>query len=324
MIGNFPKLEKSPMNRPWILPLALVAGCGLAMALLWHSEEVKRAVLEDEVTALHLENGKLTAQAADATEKAEALESESEQLRAARVIGGSRLEPVVPAAAATPAETPQPQGSFLSKMLKDPEMRKMMAAGAMNALRGLYADYLKQANLTQDQTDKFFQILENRQTSLMDSSAELMAGGKPDVNGVTAATDAANDAMQKLLGPQQYQQYEQFEKTLGSRVELQQFSQQLAGEGAPLQDYQSTALLQIISQESASLPQTGSAQGMAMSQEDMNQYAQAVSVMNQRVYNRAMSVLSPQQLAYFASFQKNVSTAQMAGLRLTQRMIKGD
>ena len=46
--------------------------------------------------------------------------------------------------------------------------------------------------------------------------------------------------------------------------------------------------------------------------------------MNRRVYNRALSVLTPPQLSAVATFRKNMATAQVAGLKMTQRMLQGN
>jgi hypothetical protein len=214
-------------------------------------------------------------------------------------------------------------------MFKDPEMRKMLAAQQAGALRGFYSDFVKQAHLTPDEANHFFQLLQDRQMSLMDSSANLMSGSAVDVNAATAGINTANQALKDLLGPEGYREYQDFEKTLGDRIQVQQFSQQLGSVGSPLQDYQSQALIQIMSQESASLPnfQSGSGAGVQqalnMSPADIDRYSQQVEAMNQRVYNRAMAVLTPPQLTAFAAFQKNMATAQVAGLKMTQQMLKG-
>ncbi len=58
-------------------------------------ESNRVAALEDQVAQLKAENAKLSGDVAAATEKARALEAESAQLRAARAISGTRLEPLV-------------------------------------------------------------------------------------------------------------------------------------------------------------------------------------------------------------------------------------
>ena len=313
------------MKTPWIVLFAVVAGWGLAAGVMWRTESTQATRQTEEVTKLKVENARLTEQAVAATEKARALESESAQLRAARALAGSRLEPVE---SPTPAEAeakPKGPGGFLAKMLKDPEMRKMMAAQQASVLRGFYSDFVKQAHLTPDEVERFYQVLADRQTALMDSSANMMSGSAVDLKATTAVTNASDDALKQLLGPARYGQYQDFEKTLGDRIQVQQFSQQLGPVGAPLQDYQTQALIQIMSQERANLPspQTGGAGMASLTPDQIDEYSKQVDAMNQRVYNRALSVLTPPQLSAFATFQKNMANAQMAGLKVTQQMFQG-
>ena len=314
------------MKPPWIVLLAVLAACGLGAGVMWQMESTRATALAREVANLKEDNAKLCREAASATDKVQALEAESAQLRAARALAGARLEP-----AATPAKDdvkPKGQGGYLAKMFENPEMRKMMAAQQAAALRGLYGDYAKQAHLTPAEAEPFFQLLQDRQMALMDSSANMISGEPVDMKAATAATNATDEALKDLLGPLRYGQYRDFEKTLAERVQVRQLNQQLAGEGSPLADSQSKALIQIMSEERASLqnvnPASSAGGRQAMTATDIEQYSRQVDAMNQRVYNRAASVLTPQQLGAFAVFQKNMATAQTASLKMTQEMLKGD
>ena len=164
--------------------------------------------------------------------------------------------------------------------------------------------------------------------ALMDSSANVLSGSGVDMTAATAATSSAEDALKSMLGSDRFATYQQFEKTLPDRIQVQQLGQQLDSVGTPLIDYQSQALVQIMSEERANMPSalsnnSGGAQQLAsMSPDDIDQYSQQLDAMNQRVYNRAMSILSPQQLTAFAAFQKNMAASQLAGLKMAQGMFK--
>jgi len=319
------------MKAPWIVLLTVLAGCAVALGIKWQTEMTRANSLAGIVAKIEAQNTKLTQDLAVAKERVSSLESESQQLRAARAMRRVRLEPgAAPDAAATPDDTkPKGRDGFLAKMFKDPEMRKMLAAQQAAALRGFYSDFVKQAHMTPDEADKFFQLLQERQMALMDSSANMLAGSPIDVKSATAATNTADDALKDLLGPDRFTQYQAFEKTLGDRIQVQQFSQQLGAVGSPLQDYQSQALIQIMSQERTNLPSLQSSgspgvqQALNMTPDQIQQYSDAVNAMNQRVYNRAISILTPSQLSAFSEFQKSMATAQVAGLKMTQQMFKG-
>jgi len=314
------------MKAVWIALLAVVALLGMGAGAMWWSEAKRVAALEDELTEAHAANAKLRNDAVAANQKTEALEAESTQLRAARSLSSGRLEP---AAEATPAEdegAPKPQGGFLAQMFKDPQMRKLLAAQQATALQGLYADYLAEAQLTPEQAERFFQLLEERQMALMDSSANAMTGGQVDMKEAVAANDAAEEALQDMLGPERYSEYQDFEKTLGVRIQVQQLNQQLSGEGIPLQESQRKALIQLMSEAGAAMPGFSEGepqQAASMSPVAIDQYAQAVEAADERIYKRAISVLTPPQLTAFAAFQRNAATAQVAGLKMAQQMSNG-
>jgi hypothetical protein len=320
------------MKARWIAVSAALAICVLGAGYLWQAASARVNVLTDENAKLTADNGRLAAELSDATEKEKALEAESRQLRAARAMGN---EPVPLQASETPApDQPEKKGKgmagFLSGMLKDPDMKKMIASQAATTLRQFYKDFLKSANLTPDETDQFFKILQDRQMAMMDAGASMMSGSGVDINGAQAATATANDALKSLLGPARYDQYQGYEKTLGDRMQVQQFNLQLAGDGYPLQADQSQALIQIMAQEKATLPTGAGAvnsplgQGPAMSQASIDQYQQQLTSANQRIYNRAMSVLSPPQLTAFGEYQKSAVNTQIAGLKMAQRMMGGN
>jgi hypothetical protein len=317
------------MKAPWIVLLAVLATCGLGAGVMWRTESARAGALAAELEKSKFDNAKLSAAAAAATEKALALESESAQLRAARALTSTRLEPEASPMPRT-EEQAKPKEGFLAKMFKDPEMRKMMVSQQAGVLRGFYADYVKQAHLTPDEMEQFFNLLQDRQMALMDSSANMLSGSAVDTNAAMAATDTANDALKALLGPARFGQYQDYEKTLGDRIQVQQFSQQLGAAGAPLQDNQSQALIQIMSQEQANMPNLQSANGAGMQQalnmspSDIDQYSQQLNAMNQRVYDRAVSVLTPQQLTAFGNYQKTMAATQLAGLKMAQQMFKGN
>jgi FtsZ-binding cell division protein ZapB len=302
------------MKTPRIVLLAVLAACGVGAAVIWRT-----TALEEEIAQLKRENAKLSADADAATAKTQALEAESAQLRAARAMSGVRLEPVPAATPAQEQSQPPEQGGFMAKMFKDPDMRKMLETQQTAALRNLYSDYLKEAQLTPDETERFLQVLLDRQMALMDSSEQAMSGGTVDMKAATAAANTADDALKDLLGPARFGQYEEFERTLGVRMQVRQFGRQLAADGEPLDDSENAALIRIMSEENAAMPPSLNGLGPAgMSPAEIDQYSRQVEAANQRVYNRAMSVLTPAQLGALAIFQKNMATAQVAGLKMAQ------
>jgi len=308
------------MKAPWIVLLA--AACGLGAGAMWRIESTRAAALAREVAKLKADNAKLSG-AEGATELPGAIHAGALQLRAAPALSDPPLAP-----AATPAQEEAKAGSrsgLLAKMFENPEMKKMLAAQQAAALRGLYGDYAKQAGLTPDEGERFYQLLGDRQMALMDSSANMISGGTVDMSAATAAANATDQALKDLLGPERFGQYQEFEKALAERVQVRQFNQQLAAEGEPLNEARIKALIRIMSEERASLPSinAGNAGDAQQAATDIEQYSRQLDAMNQRVYNRAASVLTARQLSAFAIFQKNMAAAQTASLKMTQEMLRG-
>jgi hypothetical protein len=308
------------MKAPWIVVVAAVVLCGAAIAFTWNKDAGNAANLEKQIADLQAQNAKLTADLADANDRAKMLASESAQLRAAQ----QTVQPAAaPVAAATP-EQPKPKGNnFLTQMLKDPSMRKAIASQQAAALRGFYSDFVKQAHLSPDQADQFFKLLGDRMTTQMDLGANMLSGSGSAAN-IVSATNDSNAAMKDLLGADGFSSFETYEKSLGSRIQVQQLGQQLSSEGIGLQDYQNTALTQIMTEEQSAMPKfntPGANQQLStMSDAQVDQYQQQLQTADQQIYNRAMSVLTPPQLSALSTYQKNMETAQIAGMKMAKSM----
>ena len=121
---------------------------------------------------------------------------------------------------------------------------------------------------------------------------------------------------------------------MGERALLTQFKQQ-AGSDYNLSDPQSEALLTFMKEEkqsvaaSTGLPLGGSSQDPAklqslMSDDKVEQYMQAQETINQRVYDRAQTILSPDQLATLGRFQTNQLQMMRMGMGMMKTMFGPD
>ena len=115
---------------------------------------------------------------------------------------------------------------------------------------------------------------------------------------------------------------------MGERAMLNQFKQQ-AGSDYNLSDPQTEALLTFMKEEkknvaaSTGLPLGDSGQDPAklqalMSDDKVDQFMQAQETISQRVYDRARTILSPDQLDTLGRFQTN----QMQMMRMGMGMVK--
>ena len=191
------------MKPPWIVLLAVLTGFLFGFSIMWRVGYAHSQALDAQIAQLKLEKAQAESDLAAGREMAHSMETD--QLSAARAIGATRLQ--LPEPGGTGANK-QGDGGSLARILKNPEMRKMLAAQQAAALRELYTDYLLQSHLTPEETERFFELLQDRQMALVDSSVGAITGGSIDVNAANAATNAADNALKDLLGPERFAKYE--------------------------------------------------------------------------------------------------------------------
>ncbi len=223
-------------------------------------------------------------------------------------------------------------GESFQKMMTDPDMKKVMRQQQALGIRMMYGDFIKQLHLSNDDADRFIDLLSDRQMA----SVEMM--GKASEDGLlTVAKTAENsradfDAKLKdMVGPDTFKQFEGYEKTIGDRMMLQQYQQLFSGTAQPLDDTQRSSLLQIMIDERAKMPPspfdqtnkdvTGQLKA-PQSDQAMHDFLAQQGELNQRVYQKAAEVLSPDQLASFQKFQQQMTDMQQMGLKMGKQMMK--
>jgi hypothetical protein len=151
---------------------------------------------------------------------------------------------------------------------------------------------------------------------------------------LTAEQKTFDDQVKAFLGDARYEQYQDYQKTVGERLQLNAFKQQL-GADHPLTDQQSEQLLAWMHEEqqkaatAAGLP-TGAADKkaaelqMMLSDEKLQAFMDSQAQANQNLYARAQELLSPDQLAAFGKFQTNQAQMMRLGLTMTRKMFGSD
>ena len=224
-------------------------------------------------------------------------------------------------------------GSAMQKMFTDPSMKKVMRQQQSMAVRMMYGDLVKQLGLTQENADALMELLGDRQMDMTTKGLAMM-GGKPGADDGKAIKDVSADydaKLKALLGDDGLTQVKTYEKSIGDRMVMQQYQQLFASSSQPLEDNQRADLLQIMIDERAKSPKTAfdagnkdvSAQMKALqSDQAIHDYMAAEGDFNQRVYERAAQVLSPEQLAQFQKYQQQLSDMQAAQFKMSRTMMK--
>jgi len=226
-------------------------------------------------------------------------------------------------------------GENLTKRLLDPEARKNLREQKEAFLDTAYAPLFKTMNLSPEETGKLKNMLLDQEIK---SAEQMLALAKPGQD-LEAQTNVLKEIVQDqsvfdlklkaVLGDARYAEYQDYNQTIGQRVALDQFSQQLAGAQTSLSDEQGRQLLQIMADEQRGMPgfynpgdplAIAETTGLeAMTDERMNDLFSAMQEADQRVLQRAADVLTANQLqalAAFLSAELQSQSAQMAQARL--------
>lgn len=245
------------------------------------------------------------------------------------------------AAAAAPAESASEQkeqpglGSMLSKMMQDPETKKLIQQTQRAMMDQLYGPLIKELNLTPEEAQKFKDLLaDNAMKATEQATAMFGALGSSNRTEVASQMEdmqkSQNDALKALLGDDRFQQYEEYQKTVGERTQLNMFKQQL-GPDNPLSEQQTGQLLGLMKEEqqsmaaSSGLPTGGPGMKaeemqMLLSDEKLQAFLDNQSTVNQHVYDRAKAVLTPEQLEAFGTFQTNQLQMMRMGMTMARKM----
>jgi hypothetical protein len=225
---------------------------------------------------------------------------------------------------------------MLSKMMQDPETKKMLREQQRTTIDQLYSPLVKQLAMTPEESDKLKDLLADQ---TMQGSALLFGNqgsskAKDLVASATASQLDLDNKVKELLGDDRYAQFKDYQLTVGERMQLNQFKQMTTEN--PVTDQQAERLLAIIGEEKKNLtgPNGEALAGFSsnskaslsamMSDDSMEKLLQAQTEVNDRVYQRANEVLSPDQLAAFGKFQTNQTALMRVGVTMARKMFGSD
>lgn len=222
----------------------------------------------------------------------------------------------------------------MEKMFTDPEMKKAMRAQQAMGIRMLYGELATELGLTPEEANQVMELLADRQMEMTGQGMKMMNEGgseskqaEESAKQMQASREKFDQQLQSTLGGR-YQQFQEYEKTIGDRAMLQQYQQAFSSTGMPLEESQRAGLLQIMTEERAKLGEDGfntpnvAAQMKAFrSEEAVDQFSARQQQFNQRVLNRSREILSADQILQFEGFQKQQFEAQQMGIKMSREMM---
>jgi hypothetical protein len=230
-------------------------------------------------------------------------------------------------------------GKMLSKMMEDPDTRKMIRAQQRMMMDQMYAPLVKKMDLTPEEATQFKDLLADN-TMKAAEKASSMFGGLGSTNSadtfkaMTAEQKTFDEQIKAFLGDDRYAQYKDYQETVGERTLLNQFKQQ-AGSDYNLNDQQTEALLTFMKEEQKSVAATT---GLPLGQPDkdpakfqtllsdgkVDELLQAQETVGQRVYERARTILSSDQLDTLGKYQTNRMQMMRMGMTMMRKMFTPD
>lgn len=235
-----------------------------------------------------------------------------------------------------PGKKENPFGSFLAKMMEDPDTKKMIREQQRLMLNQLYDPLIKRLGLTPEEGDQFKDLLADNMMKSTEKATSLMGGSSTNraaMAGVLAEEQKAfEEQIRGFLGESRYAQYQDYQQTVGERTQLTQFQQQFAGSENALTDPQTEQLLQFMKEEKQHVaaatgqPPPGPAQDAAnleamLAGDGLEKLMQSQETVNQRVYDRAAGVLTETQLAAFGKFQTNQLQMTRMGMNMARKFM---
>jgi hypothetical protein len=238
-------------------------------------------------------------------------------------------EPAPPPAAQTnTAGTASNFFTGLAGMMKDPQMKEMIRAQQKMMQDQMYGALFKYLNWPADKQDALKSLLLDRQMALTDAGMSMMSGSESDRKQAMEETKTLKSdydkKIQDLLGQQDYQTFQDYEKTVPDRMQVQMFKGTLSADAA-LTDQQEYDLIAAMSEERNALPASSLMKGQntdpsQFTEEKIAELSKQMDQMQQAYANRAATILTPAQLEQFTKWQQQMSAMQAAGMKMAVQM----
>jgi hypothetical protein len=223
-------------------------------------------------------------------------------------------------------------GKMIAKMMKDPEMKKVMREQQKLQLDSMYGVLFDEMELSAEETETFKNLILDKQMSGMDLGMTVLEDGfdreKIAELGreVEQEKEIIENEIKEFLGEEQYAAYQKYEKSIVDRMTLNQFKQRLGSSGGLLEYHQEDQLLQAMREEREDTDFTHDFENSTpadfelFSEKNLEKYFQEEEELSQRVYERARNILTPDQLPVFKSFQEGQLSMKKMGMRMAAQM----
>ncbi len=216
-------------------------------------------------------------------------------------------------------------GGMMAKMMKDPEMKKALAAQQGLMIKKMYSPLLKNMNLSPEETEKFNTLLADHQLANMEAGSALMGGDGDKAEATKKIQEVSKEfesSMKQFLGDDRYGQYTNYQQSLADRMAVDQFKGELGDH--PLTEEQSQQLLQLMIAErkNAGAFAPDGAEGLSLlnSDEALSKLMDKATEADRQILAKA-TFLSSEQIQALGEFQTNQMAMQKMGIEMAKKFM---
>ncbi|MGD0745679.1 MAG: hypothetical protein ABSA45_11045 [Verrucomicrobiota bacterium] len=237
------------------------------------------------------------------------------------------------------AKTNNPLQGFAA-MFKDPKMREMIKAQQKAVMGPMldkqYGALFQQLNLTPEQAANLKDLLGKKMFAGADAGFSMLDGSldatqRADLaKQVKSQSDDVEKQIKQLLGDENYQAFQNYEKTVPDRTVVNLLNDQLAGTATALSVGQQEQLIQAMGEARSNFKWTtdlNNKPDMAnrdyaslFNDDNINKFAQDKERFDQQFLTQAQQILTAEQLVAFQDFQKTQRQLQIAGMKMAAQM----
>ena len=202
----------------------------------------------------------------------------------------------------------------LRRQLSDPAMRSALRGQQRSAVLQLYGDLLRSWHLSTDKSDRVLDLLAEQQLQEMEQS--LKASNPASTGATGASTEAAivvnSDELNAVLSDQQRKELQRQQDSLSERLTVGSLADELSLAQLPLTDSQREQLTQAMVDERKAVPVPDVSNLPANSPDAQRALEDWQSALDQRVQDRAATILTSAQQSRFEQFMSRQRGARDA------------
>lgn len=228
--------------------------------------------------------------------------------------------------------------SSLANMRDNPTMNKVIEASQRGTMSALYSDLVEYLNLNPDEAKYFVDLLMFRQMENVDFGMKLMSGqlSPEEKQEMAAHLKEVNKEMKEqmkafLNNPDDYDEFEYYEKTMNERMALSQLDQKLSAIEQPLTDESYRSLLDMMHNEREDFSwstdlhdqEKSDISAERFSEENMQKHTEDINGLNEQIFEAAVNMLTPEQFEAFKASLQATTDMQLAQFQMAGQLLRG-